>query len=490
MVHNEGESHERPLLSRTRGGTATDTSEVNDSLGICLAGESRDLLTLDGSQLTVGVHFKRVWNWPRLIIHGSDLRNGVGSHMGGTLIDWSSATAQAERAHEMLGNHQSDVDTLPLRSVVRESWKRSLSSQSRSQEPTMLSNERLRLARDRSDLQRIWPVFEKLLVPAATDANLLVALADAQGTLLWVAGHNTSLAGAEQVGFIAGANWGEAQVGTSAPGLALATGNGVQVSGAEHLSQSVHHLNCSAVPIRNPLTGQVLGAVDLTGGAEAIAVHSLPLLHAAVAAAESQLLLSGIADPPPGVDFLDLCHPEGPMLSGRPISLRHAEILTLLATHAGGLSNAELVEQLFVFPDTAAVGTVRAEIVRLRKALSIQSGRTLAARPYRLDWPLETTVSRLWEALEAGDLEQALQLCPTDILARSQAPGIIALRHRAQNAIREVALDRGTAQQLLRLGRQNADTQLLLAALRELPPQSPARSLVVAEVEHLNSWQA
>lgn len=407
--------------------------------------------------------------------------------MGGTAIDWSAAARQAVRAHELLGARPADLDALPLRTIVRESWKRSLSSQGDRREPQVLSDEHLRLARERSELQRIWPVFEKLLVPAAADANLLVALADAQGTLLWVAGSNGSVNGAEQVGFTAGANWAERTVGTSAPGLALATGAGVQVSGAEHLYEHVHHLNCSAVPIRNPHTGRVIGAVDLTGGSDAIAVHSLPLLQAAVAAAESQLLLPGTAVSGAGTDFLDLCASEGPQMAGRQLSLRHAEILTLLAAHPRGLSNAELVEELFEHPDTAAAGTVRAEIVRLRKVLSAVPGRSIAARPYRLEWDLETTLTRLWKALEDGDLEQALQLYPAEVLTRSQAPGITALRYRAQAALREMALDRGTAQQLLRLGRQHADLQLLQAALRELPAESPARTLIVAEVEALEA---
>ena len=54
-------------------------------------------------------------------------------------------------------------------------------------------------------------------------------------------------------------------------------------------------------------------------------------------------------------------------------------------------------------------------------------------------------------------------------------------------ALREMALDRGTARQLLNLGRQLADSDLLRAALRELPAQSPARSLIVAEVQELES---
>ncbi len=327
----------------------------------------------------------------------------------------------------------------------------------------MLSDDSLRLARERSELQRIWPVFEKLLVPAASDANLLVALADAQGTLLWVAGNHGAMDGAENVGFSAGANWGESSVGTSAPGLALATGNGVQVSGAEHLYEHVHHLNCSAVPIRNPRTGRIIGAVDLTGGADAIAVHSLPLLQAAVAAAEGQLLLPALAVQRADEDFLDLCASDGPRLSGKPISLRHAEILTVLAAHSRGLNSAQLVEELFEQPDGASEGTLRSELVRLRKALADSPDRRIAARPYRLEWELQTTLTQLWRAMEEGDLERALQLYPAEIL------------------------DRGTAQQLLRLGRQSADSQLLMAALRELPLDSPARSLVVAEIEALEA---
>lgn len=406
--------------------------------------------------------------------------------MGETGMDWSAAASQARKAHELLGSHLADLDALPLRNVVRESWRRSLSNPAQFSYPSMLSDDSLRLARERSELQRIWPVFEKLLVPAASDANLLVALADAQGTLLWVAGNHGAMDGAENVGFSAGANWGESSVGTSAPGLALATGSGVQVSGAEHLYEHVHHLNCSAVPIRNPRTGRIIGAVDLTGGADAIAVHSLPLLQAAVAAAEGQLLLPSLAEERADEDFLDLCASDGPRLSGKPLSLRHAEILTILAAQPRGLNSAQLVEELFEQPDNASEGTLRSELVRLRKALADSPDRRIAARPYRLEWELQTTLTMLWQAMEEGDLERALQLYPAEILVRSRAPGIVALRYRAQIALREMVLDRGTAQQLLRLGRQSADSQLLLAALRELPLDSPARSLVVAEIEALD----
>ncbi|WP_431710854.1 GAF domain-containing protein [Glutamicibacter uratoxydans] len=406
--------------------------------------------------------------------------------MGESMIDWSDASRQALKARALLESNSTNLNELPLRNDVRESWKRSLARVAPAAEPSVLSDDRLRLARERSELQRIWPVFEKLLVPAATDANLLVALADARGTLLWVAGSTTARAGAERVGFAAGADWAELSIGTSAPGMALATGTGSQVSGAEHLYEQAQQFSCSAVPIRNPRTGQVIGAVDLTGGSDAISMHSLPLLQAAVMAAETQLLLPGagaVVDP----DYLDLGRADGAHLGDLSLSLRHAEILTLLVEHRHGLSTAELVEELFERPDAAAEGTVRAEMVRLRKVLAELPGRVLDSRPYRLRWDLQSTLGRLRDALELGDLDWALQLYAPGLLARSQAPGIVSLRYQMQSALRELVLDRGTAQQLLHLGRQLADAELLRAALRELPADSPARSLVVSEVEQLEA---
>ncbi|WP_404288561.1 transcriptional regulator [Glutamicibacter arilaitensis] len=407
--------------------------------------------------------------------------------MSDPMIDWPATANQALLAHELLDAERANLDSLPLRNVVRESWKRALSQNDLPAEPAVLSDEGLRLVRERSELQSIWPVFERLLVPAATDANLLVALADARGTLLWVAGSNAVLSSAERVGFAAGADWAEPSMGTSAPGMALATGRGSQVSGAEHLYEQVQHFNCSAVPIRNPKTGRVIGAIDLTGGAEAIALHSIPLLQAAVAAAEGQLMISGMSAKFSETDFLDLCGLDGVDLSGQPIALRHAEILTLLAQYPRGLSSAELVDGLFERPDSAAVGTVRAEMVRLRKMLSSKSERLLSSRPYRLQWKLETTLTRLWKSLESGDLQAAIDLYAGDLLARTQAPAILELRRRAQLMLREVALDHGNAQQLLHLGRQFSDAELLRAALRDLPAEAPARSLIVAEVESLES---
>src|SRR5690606_35564097 len=160
------------------------------------------------------------------------------------------ASRRAQHAHELLGSSGTGVAELPLRRDVRESWKRSLESSAQLRGPSVLSDDHLRLARERSELQRIWPVFEKLLVPAASDSNLLVALADAGGTLLWVAGGNGAMSQAEGVGFMAGADWAEQGVCTLAPGMALATGTCSQASGYDDPYWHAQPSSSPSVPAR------------------------------------------------------------------------------------------------------------------------------------------------------------------------------------------------------------------------------------------------
>ncbi|WP_258933094.1 GAF domain-containing protein [Nesterenkonia pannonica] len=138
------------------------------------------------------------------------------------------------------------------------------------------SDDDLERLRASSPLQGVLPVLDQLLIRPASEAGLIVAIGDAQGRLLWVNGDRQALRRAEASAFRPGARWSERAIGTSAPGVALATGRGAQVHQGEHFAFSAHQFSCSAAPIRNPHTGAVLGVVDLTGGPEAVAVHSLP----------------------------------------------------------------------------------------------------------------------------------------------------------------------------------------------------------------------
>src|SRR4051812_27148107 len=100
------------------------------------------------------------------------------------------------------------------------------------------------------------------------------------------------------------------------------------------------------------------------------------------------------ADPTLAQAVLDLSDPDAPAveMTGQfgswrhGISLRHAEILLILALHADGRSASELAFDLY--GDRSRVVTVRAELSRMRK----QFGGLLAAQPYRFAGRVDVSV--------------------------------------------------------------------------------------------------
>jgi hypothetical protein len=179
-----------------------------------------------------------------------------------------------------------------LRSLIRESWQRSAGCKANPDNPAAplaLDRDELEDYRSQHPLAAIMPVINKLLVQPSHDSGLLVAVGDEVGRLLWVEGDPALQRRAEGMMFVAGADWSEATVGTSAPGTALALGRGIQIAGAEHYQRAVHAWSCTAVPFHDPDSGAVLGVVDITGTATAVAPHTLSLVEATVAAAQAQL---------------------------------------------------------------------------------------------------------------------------------------------------------------------------------------------------------
>ncbi|MDQ6849498.1 MAG: GAF domain-containing protein [Actinomycetota bacterium] len=61
-----------------------------------------------------------------------------------------------------------------------------------------------------------------------------------------------------------GFSYAEEFVGTNGIGTALEVGTGTQVFGHEHYAENLDNLACAGVPIRDPISGRTIGAVDLT----------------------------------------------------------------------------------------------------------------------------------------------------------------------------------------------------------------------------------
>ncbi|WP_427016809.1 transcriptional regulator [Pseudarthrobacter sp. P1] len=398
------------------------------------------------------------------------------------------------------------------RSLVLESWERSLvllSSPDVALPPVVWDNAELAQIRGAHPLAAILPVISKLLVQPSLGTGLLVAVGDEHGRLLWVEGDSGAMRAAEGIGFASGTDWSEGAVGTSAPGTALVLGRSLQISGTEHFSPSVHPWSCTAVPLHDPDSGGILGVVDITGGAEAAAGHTLHLVEAAVAAAEAHLRIQRLerraeaprrnrpagSTPAPAKplyrDSLQILGRETGLLhvNGRevPLSERHAEILAVLALHPQGLSAEELAAM--VYPNEVSTITVRAEMVRLRRILH-KHGNTLVpqSRPYRLSAPLVVDAAQVLSYLDRGAHRLALGIYRGQVLPHSDAPALTELRHRTSALLRDAILGDASADVVLAylaLPEAHDDAEAWATALRLLPPRSPRRAAVVAHLEGL-----
>ncbi len=68
----------------------------------------------------------------------------------------------------------------------------------------------------------------------------------------------------ERVELVPGFSYGEQFVGTNGIGTALAEGRPMHVFGHEHYAENLENLACAGVPIRHPISGKTVGAIDLT----------------------------------------------------------------------------------------------------------------------------------------------------------------------------------------------------------------------------------
>ncbi|UOD80410.1 GAF domain-containing protein [Paenarthrobacter ureafaciens] len=429
---------------------------------------------------------------------------------------------RALSGHEHLDGVAFGADHVPgLRRLVRESWQRSAQLKANpdaAEAPLAMDSDELEDYRRQHPLATIMPVIRKLLIQPSHVSGLLVAVGDEVGRLLWVDGDPVMQRRAEGMMFVAGSDWSEASVGTSAPGTALALDRSIQISGAEHFKRSVHPWSCTAVPFHDPDSGALLGVVDITGTEAAVAPHTLSLVEATVAAAQAQLRIERLQlaaaafekprrrSSPPGSavtgggvkdrntlyrNSLQLLGRDQALLSlgGRSVTLsaRHSEILAILGNHPEGLSADELCARLY--PGEGSAVTLRAEMVRLRKVVQELSPEAVPeSRPYRLPVELLPDSDQVLSCLQRGAHRIALEIYKGAVLPRSEAPGVVQLRERVSHLLREALLTDGSVDSLLKyaaLPEAKYDADLRLAILRLLPPRSPKRAAIVADLERL-----
>ncbi|WP_126424709.1 sigma-54-dependent Fis family transcriptional regulator [Brevibacillus marinus] len=105
--------------------------------------------------------------------------------------------------------------------------------------------------------------------------HYLITFCDSSGKILYLQGERKILQKAERMNFVPGSDWSEKSAGTNAIGTAIAEKQPIQIFSYEHFCEGAHPWICSAAPIQDPLSGKLLGVIDLTGPSDLAQPHSL-----------------------------------------------------------------------------------------------------------------------------------------------------------------------------------------------------------------------
>lgn len=253
--------------------------------------------------------------------------------------------------------------------VVRASWQRCapLNDSHLDGAPVDAADD-TRARWDASPIRRAVPGLLDQLQHVAKTADLITAVADAEGRVLWQSTPLGLVRGSERIGLMPGGLWHESTSGTNGIGLSLAADRPTAVFAAEHWLGPVQDWVCYAAPVHGPDGAQV-GAINLSTTWKRANPLALATVASLAQLVEHELRLDGSAKMR-ALSALDLRILGEPLatLDGQPLhlTLRQLEILTILSV-VGSATLGELHAQLYG-DRPVAIATLKAEMSRLRSA--------------------------------------------------------------------------------------------------------------------------
>src|SRR3954451_23287157 len=237
-------------------------------------------------------------NGDRLVTPVGSTANGGDLGGGHSRSPWVAIDSQVDpvrwarvlrRAHELA--LQNGTRPSILREVVARSWRRAASAHvdPDAAAPKVLDGAATQRALADHPGSHLLPLVRSMLAEATEDARYFAVISDAQGVLLWAGGHPKALRIADGPGFLPGHLCSEQAVGTNAIGTALQLDHPVQIFSAEHFNRRLHGWTCSAAPIHDPESGELLGVIDISGDFRTGHPHSLALVSAVARVLEGEL---------------------------------------------------------------------------------------------------------------------------------------------------------------------------------------------------------
>jgi signal transduction histidine kinase len=182
--------------------------------------------------------------------------------------------------------------TAGLRPTIVESWRRALAT---GLDPTDVLAP---IEADESEVLERW--FEHPLGSLAQDlmeqfrkvaeeSRSMVVVTDASGLILHRAGDVWLQERAAEMNLVEGARYSEAADGTNGIGTALAADRAFQVFAFEHFNERHHEWVCSGAPVHDPVSGRVVGLIDLSSLWRTAHPRSLDLVTTAARTMERRL---------------------------------------------------------------------------------------------------------------------------------------------------------------------------------------------------------
>ena len=156
-----------------------------------------------------------------------------------------------------------------VRDIVLQSWKRSkefkeLSPLSRGSNKNV-PDEQLKEIRKNSVFFHLAKPIVKHFEKELTHTNHVLLLCNNEGVIMEGYGEPSTLSHlADSANATEGAVWSERWAGTNAIGTSIYLKQPVQIFSTEHFAHGCHEWVCSAAPIMNPITNELLGVVNLS----------------------------------------------------------------------------------------------------------------------------------------------------------------------------------------------------------------------------------
>jgi sigma-54 dependent transcriptional regulator, acetoin dehydrogenase operon transcriptional activator AcoR len=156
-----------------------------------------------------------------------------------------------------------------VRTVIERSWARCYSAgvdpaTTRAPSPTADEGFGRLLHRFRTVIDVSVPVMAQVR-ESLSESGTMMILTDPSGVILKTEGDPATLEAAKDVRLVNGANWDELVCGTNAIGTALSLKEPVQVHATEHFCAGIKPWSCTAVVLRDPAYGEILGVLDVSG---------------------------------------------------------------------------------------------------------------------------------------------------------------------------------------------------------------------------------